>query len=114
MKNIGRLFILTGLVFLLVGMAFGLKMAATMDFTLHGLHAHLSLLGFVLMIPLAVRSNNWSIRNLESQLVGKVLERTDWNISRAASLLGINRTTLYNKIRQYELGERPQRSSLGA
>ncbi len=58
--------------------------------------------------------NNWSIRNLESQLVGKVLERTDWNISRAAAMLGINRTTLYNKIRQYELGERPQRSGVGA
>ena len=51
-----------------------------------------------------------SIRGLESQLVAKVLTDTNWNISRAASLLGINRTTLYNKIRVYDLGTRPDRS----
>ncbi len=53
-----------------------------------------------------------SIRALESQLVAKVLDDTDWNISRAASILGINRTTLYNKIRVYELGQRPMRSKV--
>ncbi|HEX6812176.1 MAG TPA: sigma-54 dependent transcriptional regulator [Planctomycetota bacterium] len=51
-----------------------------------------------------------SIRALESQLVAKVLDDTQWNISRAAAILGINRTTLYNKIRVYELGKRPLRS----
>ena len=56
--------------------------------------------------------NDCSIRALEGQLVGKVLEATQWNISRAASLLGINRTTLYNKIRLYELGKRPMRSKV--
>lgn len=50
-----------------------------------------------------------SIRSLESQLVARVLGDTNWNISRAASLLGINRTTLYNKIRVYDLGDRPNR-----
>ena len=50
-----------------------------------------------------------SIRSLESQLVARVLTDTNWNISRAASLLGINRTTLYNKIRVYNLGTRPSR-----
>jgi hypothetical protein len=49
MKNIDRLFVLTGLVFLLVGMGLGLKMSMTQNFALHGLHAHLNLLGFVLM-----------------------------------------------------------------
>ncbi|HEB53891.1 MAG TPA: sigma-54-dependent Fis family transcriptional regulator [bacterium] len=53
-----------------------------------------------------------SIRALESQLVAKVLDDTQWNISRAASILGINRTTLYNKIRVYELGDRPMRSKV--
>ena len=53
-----------------------------------------------------------SIRALESQLVSKVLEDTDWNISRAAAILGINRTTLYNKIRLYDLGKRPMRSKV--
>ena len=55
---------------------------------------------------------NWSIKHLESELVGRVLEKTQWNISRAASMLGINRTTLYNKIRQYDLGQRPNRARL--
>ena len=53
-----------------------------------------------------------SIRSLENQLVRKVLESTNWNISRAASMLGINRTTLYNKIRVYEIGQRPGREAV--
>jgi DNA-binding NtrC family response regulator len=53
-----------------------------------------------------------SIRAFESQLVSKVLEDTQWNISRAAAILGINRTTLYNKIRLYELGKRPLRAKV--
>ena len=59
MKNIDRLFVLTGLIFLLVGMAFGLKMSATMDFSLHGLHAHLNLLGFVLMTLFGLCYRAW-------------------------------------------------------
>ncbi len=59
---------------------------------------------------LVLEGQDRSIRALESQLVTKVLEETDWNISRAASILGINRTTLYNKIRLYQLGNRPIRS----
>ncbi len=51
-----------------------------------------------------------SIRNLEGKLVARVLEDTKWNISRAASILGINRTTLYNKIRLHGLGSRPGRT----
>ncbi|MBL8723059.1 MAG: sigma-54-dependent Fis family transcriptional regulator [Planctomycetes bacterium] len=53
-----------------------------------------------------------SIRALESQLVAKVLDDTQWNISKAAAILGINRTTLYNKIRAYELGKRPLRAKV--
>ena len=51
-------------------------------------------------------STDCSIRTIEGQLVSYVLEMTKWNISRAASMLGINRTTLYNKIRLYGLGSR--------
>ena len=54
-----------------------------------------------------------SIRALETLLVARVLDDTHWNISRAASILGINRTTLYNKIRLYELGQRPLRARIG-
>ena len=39
--------------------------------------------------------------------MARVLDQTRWNISRAAEILGINRTTLYNKIRQHGLGGRP-------
>jgi DNA-binding NtrC family response regulator len=56
-----------------------------------------------------LESDECSIRVLEEQLCRQVLEKTRWNISRAASLLGINRTTLYNKIKLYGLGERPER-----
>ena len=59
MKNIDRLFVLTGLVFLMIGMAFGLHMSAAMDFTLHGLHAHLNLLGFVLMTLFGLCYRAW-------------------------------------------------------
>jgi hypothetical protein len=58
-KNVDRLFVLTGLIFLLAGMAFGLKMSATMDFSLHGLHAHLNLLGFVLMTLFGLCYRSW-------------------------------------------------------
>ena len=55
-----------------------------------------------------------SIRALEGQLVAKVLEDTSWNISKAAAILGINRTTLYNKIRLHDLGRRPSRAKVSA
>ena len=61
---------------------------------------------------LVLESQDRSIRALETQLVSRVLEETQWNISRAANILGINRTTLYNKIRVYNLGKRPERSKV--
>lgn len=62
---------------------------------------------------LTLDSSDCSIRKLEGQLVSHVLEMTKWNISRAATMLGINRTTLYNKIRLYGLGSRPNRAKVG-
>ena len=59
MKGIDRLWVLTGLVFLLVGMGLGLKMAIMQDFAMHGLHAHLNLLGFVLMTLFGLCYRNW-------------------------------------------------------
>jgi DNA-binding NtrC family response regulator len=53
-----------------------------------------------------------SIRALEGQLVARVLGETSWNISKAAAILGINRTTLYNKIRLHSLGQRPAREKV--
>ncbi len=52
-----------------------------------------------------------SLKSMERILVSKVLEETGWNISRAAARLGINRTTLYNKIKLYGLSR--ERRPLG-
>ncbi|MEY3160340.1 MAG: hypothetical protein RIT25_331 [Planctomycetota bacterium] len=49
-----------------------------------------------------------SLEHIEGQLIARVLEETRWNISRAAAQLGINRTTLYNKIRLHKLVRRHQ------
>ena len=52
-------------------------------------------------VSLEVRDR--SLRCVEGQLVERVLSETSWNISRAAAILGINRTTLYNKIKLHKL-----------
>jgi len=44
-----------------------------------------------------------SISAMEKQLIKKVLDEVLWRRSKAARILGINRTTLYNKIKEYEL-----------
>lgn len=40
---------------------------------------------------------------VEKEYIAKMLHRYQWNIQRAAELLEIDRTTLYNKIKRYEL-----------
>ena len=47
-----------------------------------------------------------SLRGMETELIRVVLNETQYNISRAASLLGINRSTLYNKMRDYGLNQK--------
>ena len=44
-----------------------------------------------------------SLSDVERAHVSRMLERTGWNITRAAEILGIDRVTLYNKIKKYEL-----------
>jgi DNA-binding NtrC family response regulator len=44
-----------------------------------------------------------AIASMEKQLIRKVLEEVLWRRSKAARILGINRTTLYNKIKEYGL-----------
>ena len=48
-------------------------------------------------------SENLSMAEMEKRLIGRVLADTAWRKGRAAQILGINRTTLYNKIREYAL-----------
>jgi len=47
--------------------------------------------------------NDRSLRNVERALIERVLVETDGNRSQAARLLGVNRATLYNKLRAYGL-----------
>jgi len=48
-----------------------------------------------------------SLAEVEKAHIQAVLETTGWNISRAARVLDVDRVTLYNKIRRYEL-KRPE------
>jgi DNA-binding NtrC family response regulator len=44
-----------------------------------------------------------SLDDLEKKHISRILEKYGWNISRAARALEVDRATLYNKIRKYEL-----------
>jgi DNA-binding NtrC family response regulator len=44
-----------------------------------------------------------SLDELEKKHILKILEKYKWNISRASKALNVDRATLYNKIRKYEL-----------
>ena len=46
-----------------------------------------------------------SLDTVEMIHIIKVLEKTSWNISRAAQRLGVDRATLYNKIKKYGLSK---------
>ncbi|MFC1809022.1 sigma-54-dependent transcriptional regulator [Candidatus Omnitrophota bacterium] len=44
-----------------------------------------------------------ALRDPEKNVIREVLERTNWNRKETAKILDINRTTLYNKMREYDL-----------
>jgi DNA-binding NtrC family response regulator len=44
-----------------------------------------------------------SLDDLERKHISRILEKYGWNISRAARALNVDRATLYNKIKKYEL-----------
>lgn len=52
-------------------------------------------------LPLGDRS----LRQVEEALIRRVLQESEGNRSLAARTLGVNRTTLYNKLRQYDIEE---------
>jgi DNA-binding NtrC family response regulator len=47
------------------------------------------------------REEGWNLERLEREYILQVLEDTRWHQGQAASLLGVNRRTLYRKLRQY-------------
>ena len=46
-----------------------------------------------------------SLRKVEKSLIANVLEETKWNLSKAAQILEISRTTLYSKIKKHGLAK---------
>jgi two-component system, NtrC family, response regulator AtoC len=48
-----------------------------------------------------------SLAEVEKAHIESILERTGWNISRAARILDIDRVTLYHKIKKFELSQTP-------
>lgn len=50
-------------------------------------------------------SNDLSLENAEKMQIQRVLKQTQGQISRAAEILKIDRTTLYNKLRKYQLNK---------
>jgi DNA-binding NtrC family response regulator len=44
-----------------------------------------------------------SLADVEKDHIASVLERTEWNITRAADILRVDRVTVYNKIKKYDL-----------
>ncbi|GAI91435.1 unnamed protein product, partial [marine sediment metagenome] len=46
-----------------------------------------------------------SLREVERSLLVTVLEETNWNLSKAAQILKISRTTLYSKIKKHGLAK---------
>ncbi|MGC8859520.1 MAG: sigma-54-dependent transcriptional regulator [Ignavibacteria bacterium] len=52
--------------------------------------------------------NDRTLKTMEKKYIEKILSENRWNISRSAEILGIDRVTLYNKIRKYKLGKKHQ------
>ena len=44
-----------------------------------------------------------SLEDLEKQYILQVLDKYDWNISQSAKVIKVDRATLYNKIKKYNL-----------
>jgi DNA-binding NtrC family response regulator len=51
----------------------------------------------------AITSSIESLDELEKKHILKILDKYNWNISRAAKALNLDRATLYNKIRKYKM-----------
>ena len=47
-----------------------------------------------------------SLQEAERRAVVHALEASDWNITKAAQVLNVNRVTLYRKLRKYNLVEK--------
>jgi transcriptional regulator of acetoin/glycerol metabolism len=53
-----------------------------------------------------LQANPMSLEALERCAVEAAMKKTQGNVTRAADLLGVGRTTFYRKLKQYELSPR--------
>jgi DNA-binding NtrC family response regulator len=51
----------------------------------------------------AMFSRLMSLREMEKHYIKRILEECDWNITRAAKILDVNRVTLHKKIKRFEM-----------
>ena len=47
------------------------------------------------------RDDQWDLERLEREYILEILEETHWHQGEASEILGINRRTLYRKLRKY-------------
>ncbi len=50
-----------------------------------------------------LKSRYFSLNDLEKKHIKQILQQTRWNITKSSAILGVDRSTLYNKIKRYEL-----------
>ncbi len=60
--------------------------------------------------PIGKRTLKQALEGPERRIILEVLESNNWNRSLTAEILGINRTTLYKKMKRLGLEESPQHS----
>jgi putative PEP-CTERM system response regulator len=53
--------------------------------------------------PNTTEAEQLKLEDIEKTHIEKILKETDGNVTRAASLLGIDRVTLYNKLKKYKI-----------
>ena len=58
------------------------------------------------------RRKNRSLRDIERVAIEETLNKTQWNVSRSARLLGVGRNTLYGKIREYQIEAKKEMRSV--
>ena len=58
------------------------------------------------------KRNDYSLERAERELISKALNETGWQKTRAATLLGITRATLYSKVKQYNIEKKTNKEDI--
>ncbi len=57
------------------------------------------------IVASSAKNENQSLDSFEKKYVEKILIDNNWNISKSSKILNIDRATLYNKIKKYNLSK---------